>query len=128
MKEKADCILAYRYAASDRLLPTLGILLIELCFGTTLESQDLRREYSKTMQGGCTSSADLDAALDLAVALEWSQSVAGEAGEDYHDAVQWCLRHQGSGAKDHKWRQDLFANVEAPLQSCHEQFTSKAKS
>ena len=119
--EKADSDSLYRYASSDRLLPTLGILLIELCFGETLESQNLRRQYSETVKSAPNASADLDAALDLAAALVWSQSVAGEAGPAYHDAVQWCLRAQSSGAKDQQWRQELFDNVVAPLRSCHQQ-------
>ena len=111
---------ASSYASSDRSLPTLGILLIELCFGTALEDHEMRRQYNSSgaQQNG---TPDLAAVLDLAVALEWSRSVYGEAGETYADAVNWCLRGQMAGTNDDKWREELFANVVRPLQSCHEQ-------
>lgn len=108
------------YASSDRSLPTLGILLIELCFGTALEDHELSRQYDSPT-GDQTATPNLAAALDLAAALEWSGSVGGEAGEMYADAVNWCLRGQAAGAKDDRWRQELFANVVRPLQSCLEQ-------
>lgn len=108
------------YASGDRSLPTLGILLIELCFGTALEDHEMRRQYQSSV-GQQNVPPDLAATLDLAVALEWSRSVCGEAGETYAHAVNWCLRGQRAGAKDDKWREELFANVVRPLQSCHEQ-------
>ena len=111
---------ASSYASSDRSLATLGILLIELCFGTALEDHEMRQQYHSS-NGEQVAAPDLAAALDLAVALEWSQSVYGEAGETYADAVNWCLRGQMAGFKNDKWREELFANVVRPLQSCHEQ-------
>ncbi len=114
------------YASGDRCLTTLGILLIELCFGTALEDHEKRRQYHSSVEQQTATpdpaaALDLAAVLDLAVAMEWSQSVGGEAGEAYADAVSWCLRVQVPGAKDDKWREELFANVVRPLQSCCEQ-------
>lgn len=106
------------YASSDRSLPTLGILLVELCFGTALEDHEMRRQYHSSKN---------QAALDLAVALEWSRSVGGEAGETYAEAVNWCLRGRSLGAKDDRWREELFVNVVRPLQSCHEQLHSMSR-
>ena len=114
------------YASSDRSLPTLGILLIELCFGTALEDHEMRRQFQSSVRQQDVAS-DLAATLDLAVALEWSRSVCGEAGETYADAVNWCLRGQRGGAKDDKWREELFANVVRPLQFCHEQMYPMSK-
>lgn len=108
------------YASSDRALATLGILLIELCFGTPLEDHEMRRQYDSSREQQAAS-PDLEAALDLAVALEWAQFVRGEAGETYADAVNWCLRGRSVSARDGKWRQELFANVVRPLQFCYEQ-------
>ena len=120
------------YASSDRCLPTLGILLIELCFGTALEDHEMRRQYDSTsaeqQQQQQIATADLAAALDLAVALEWARFVGGEAGEGYADAVGWCLRGQCGGlTRDDRWREELFANVVRPLMSCHEQMRSVGK-
>ncbi len=46
----------------------------------------MRKQYVST-DGPGVPSADLEAALDLAVALEWFRSVSDEAGERYADAV-----------------------------------------
>ena len=85
----------------------------------------MRRQFQSSTNHSAVN-ADLAAALDLAVALEWSQSVGGEAGDSYADAVQWCLRAPSVSTKDDKWREDLFANVVAPLQYCYEQLSSKS--
>ncbi len=107
-------------APRDRSLPTLGILLIELCFGTALEDHEMRRQFRSAGELQAAT-PDSTAILDLAVAIEWSQSVGGEAGETYAEAVNWCLMGQVAGARGDKWREELFANVVRPLQSCHEQ-------
>jgi len=113
-----------QYASSDRLLPTLGILLVELCFGIALEDTEMRQQYQNAdVQTDAT--ADLAAALDLAVAMEWARLVAGEAGDVYADAVHWCLKPHMAGAKDDRWREELFTNVVLPLQYCHEQMYPK---
>ena len=113
------------YASRDRLLPTLGILLIELCFGTALENHEMRKHCQSVASAGGTS-PDLLAALDLGIALEWSRLVGGEAGERYADAVQWCLKGQVPVAKDDKWREELYANVVLPVRFCYEQFRPQA--
>ena len=112
-------------SSRDRSLPTLGILLMELCFGTLLEDHEMRRQYH-TQGGQQSGKPEYEAALDLAVALQWVQSVGGEAGETYADAVNWCLRGQFVGVRDDEWREQLFTNVVRPLQSCHE-FYSMAR-
>ena len=109
------------YTSRDRSLTTLGILLIELCFGTALEDHEMRRQcHTSTPPQQTNASLDLAATLDLAVALEWSRSVVEEAGETYADAVNWCLKGQCAGAGDGRWREDLFVNVVRPLQTCYE--------
>ena len=118
--KQADTSPGSAYVNSDRLLQTMGILLIELCFGTLMEDHEMRKQYPANNEGKAGNS-DLAAALDLAVAWEWSRSVGGEAGELYSGAVQWCLRGQVTGANDDKWREELFSNVVLPLRSCHDQ-------
>lgn len=95
-------------------------MLVELCFGTALENQEMRRQYHSS-RGSQTPTPDLAAALDLAVALKCSQSIGGDAGEAYADAVSWCLRGHLAVAHDDRWRERLFLNVVRQLQSCHEQ-------
>ena len=126
------------YAPTDRTLSTLGILLIELCHGMPLEEHEMRRQLVSPSLSGTTSNttlstatpssninAALDFALDLAVAMEWSRSVSGEAGERFADAVEWCLRNKLMNVKDSTWRKELFANVIEPLQFCHVQLSGK---
>ena len=82
----------------------------------------MRKQCQFPHTGG-SANADLEAALDLGVALEWSRSVGAEAGERYADAVHWCLKGQATGVKDDRWREELFTNVVSPLQFCYEQFS-----
>ena len=115
------------YASRNRSLTSLGILLLELCFGTALEDHDWSRSLQRRLAGQESVPSDQTATLNLAVALEWSQDAYGEAGETYADAVNWCLRGQNPGVKDDDWRQALFANVVRPLQSCHEQLHPRTR-
>lgn len=97
----------------DRSITTLGILLLELCFGTALQSTSLRQKYP--IMDGPSSHF-----IDLAAALEWSEQVLEEAGPEFASAVSWCLKSNSSSATSDEWRAELFENVVKPLQQCHE--------
>lgn len=98
---------------------SLGILLLELCFGMTLESTAARRKFR--------AAADIDkqteSALDLAAAVQWSHQVSGEAGDYYDKAVKWCLFISPSSTKK-TWRRDIIRNVVGPLKSCLDSFVA----
>jgi hypothetical protein len=95
--------------ASDFTINFLGVLLVELCFGERLEDCRMRKKYPP-------GDAETKWYMDLRAAKEWSQSVPGEAGEDYASAVQWCLDSTGHVGKN--WRSDIHFNVIQPLERC----------
>lgn len=106
---------------NDRTLANLGIMLLELCFGTALEDHETRRKYP---------SGDVapNPFLDMAAALEWSLRAVEEAGPEFADAITWCLKNMpGSGESDsmvERWREELYQKVVEPLKYCHDQFAS----
>lgn len=107
---------------SDRSIITLGILLLELCFGVALEDHHIRQNY-------LSRDGQPNAALDLVAAMEWCDKFANEeAGPEFADAIEWCLRNPtyskaSAYKKDAGWREELYARVVEPLHYCHEQLT-----
>lgn len=91
-------------------LSSLGILLLELCFGIPLEEHPTRLKYP----------AQAKPFLDLAAAFEWSPRATAEAGAEFGDAIVWCMRSgrggMGSG------REEVMERVVGPLRWCCEQF------
>lgn len=93
---------------------SLGILLLELCFGRRLEDHPLRTKFP-------SSEGQAKQAFDLMAALKWSQSVNDEGGEDYAAAVKWCFLTETKNA-NRSWRSDIIKNVINPLEKCQECF------
>lgn len=92
-------------------LKQLGIILLELCFGDTLEQQPYRKKWP-------TGETETEkAGYDFLAASEWLDHVNGEAGLDYSDAVSWCLLGRSSSTPD-TWRHDMLRKVIQPLQRC----------
>jgi len=94
-------------------LKQLGIILLELCFGDTLEQQPYRKKWP----AGETETEK--AGYDFLAASEWLDHVNGEAGLDYSDAVSWCLLGRSSSTPD-TWRHDMLRKVIQPLQRCRD--------
>lgn len=94
----------------DRNFYSLGILLLELCFGLRLEDHPLRKRKPPAN--------DLETihALDLVAAMEWKETVRGESGDCYAAAVNWCFSSVQDRAKG--WRGDFIRNVIWPLEMC----------
>lgn len=92
---------------------TLGILLLELCFGKRLEDHPIR-------QGLPQGDAQSQAAYDVFAALKWAGRVEDEAGEEYAAAVKWCFT--GTGTVGKNWREEIIKNVIHPLTRCQEHF------
>ncbi|SMR56812.1 unnamed protein product [Zymoseptoria tritici ST99CH_1A5] len=105
-------------SSADETFMTLGILLLELCFGQTLENSPFRDQY-RSPEG------QQDSMMDLAAASKWAERVEGEAGPEYADAVYWCLAMRRGRQVGNAWRQDLLQIVIEPLSSSCQQLTSR---
>jgi hypothetical protein len=97
-------------------ISSLGIQLLELCFGSPLESNP----YRKLLGPGDAVSAPI---LDYAAAMQWSKLVSDEAGPEFADAIDWCLR--AKEYPDRAWRKDILTKVVEPLFECHKQMSQK---
>ncbi|KAK3331631.1 hypothetical protein B0T19DRAFT_366751 [Cercophora scortea] len=104
-----DSTKASRFADS---LDQLGIMLLELCFGKTLEDQPCRKEWP----AGANEAER--AVFDVMAARDWQCHVNDEAGLDYAEAVAWCLG--GNRSTPDRWRQDMLRKVIQPLQRCRD--------
>lgn len=93
-------------------LETLGIVLMELCFGELLADQPCRLKYSITVD------STVERALDIQAAKEWHGEIEEEAGHDYSVAVGWCLGGILSTPPD-RWREAMHSKVVHSLESCH---------
>jgi hypothetical protein len=99
--------------AKDYNFNSLGILLLELCFGRWLEDHPQRQKLP-------SGSKEAKQAFDLVAALEWSKGVGDEGGEDYASAVKWCCT--GAKTANQSWQGDINKNVVRRLEACQEHF------
>jgi hypothetical protein len=105
-------------SANDCNFFSLGILLLELCFGCRLEDHHFRKKHPDSTDVATKH------AFDLMAALKWSNSVSGEGGDDYATAVKWCFT--GVTDREKNWRQEIVRNVVRPLERCMEHFRTAA--
>ncbi|KAK8091822.1 hypothetical protein PG997_002183 [Apiospora hydei] len=87
----------------------LGIILLELCFGSAIEHHPRRTEFPPGDE-------QTKAAFDLIVAMQWMTEVNEEAGEDYTEAVEWCLLGCRTSPSDGSWRRLMLEKVVVPLE------------
>ena len=92
----------------DRSFVTLGIILLELCFGISLDAHPLWNDQSFPRN-------PLDPMQQQAVAYEWAEDIDNEEGLEYAAAVKWCLKESPTTLGDNKWREDFARNVVQPL-------------
>jgi hypothetical protein len=97
-------------------LDQLGIILLELCFGKTLEEQPYRERWPAGQN------EREKAVFDVMAARDWQCHVNEEAGLDYAEAVGWCLGGNRSAAPE-SWREDMLRKVIEPLQRCRDYLT-----
>jgi hypothetical protein len=95
---------------------SLGVCLLELCFGYSLENYKDRNGLA----GGVAALAKL---LDHAAAVQWSEEVHEEAGPDFAEAINWCL--QARSQDDEGWRKHIWAHVIVPLGNCKNHVSQK---
>jgi hypothetical protein len=101
-------------------LRSLGVCLLELCFGCSLNSYKDRNNLSGNV---ATALASL---LDHAAAVQWSQDVYEEAGPEFAEAIEWCL--QVRGQNDESWRKDIWTHVIFPLDNCRKYISQRPHS
>lgn len=92
-------------------LKTLGIVLLELCFGELLREQTYRLQYPET------GDSSKDRAIDVIAAKEWLGEVEEEAGENYSIPVAWCL--EGLSTPYDRWREEMLSEVVLKLEWCY---------
>lgn len=102
---------------ADKSFACLGIMLLELLFGTRTEEHELWQQL------GMKNVAD--PLFRLMVAKRWADDVEGEAGPEYFSAVGWCLNKSPSTLDGDQWREDLAHEVVLPLQHCCEWINPK---
>lgn len=99
-------------------LRNLGIMLLELCFGTAIEDHKMRRNIPIIDEQSLQ-------VFNYAIAIQWARDVVEEAGPEFSDAVTWCLHHTpesiGADGLEDGWREDMFFKVVEPLKNCHDQ-------
>ncbi|KAI0150958.1 hypothetical protein BJ166DRAFT_378472 [Pestalotiopsis sp. NC0098] len=91
-------------------LSSLGVTLLELCFGNVIEDHPRRPKLPPELD-----TAEVKTALDAQAAACWLKDVTEEAGPDFTNAIGWCLSkhltlHDKSG-----WRQEMLKQVVWPL-------------
>ena len=94
---------------SDRSFACLGVMLVELAFGTSLDDHELWSSFGDKKSNRL---------FRQMVARQWADSVEGEAGPDYSGAVMWCLNESPTTLEGEQWREDLANKVVLPLQNC----------
>ena len=93
-------------------LDRLGILLLELCFGSSLEDQEHRKRWPEG------NNAEEGFVFDTMAARDWQCEVSREVGFAYAEAVGWCLGGNRSATTPERWRRDMLRGVIEPLQRC----------
>ncbi|KAI1807431.1 hypothetical protein F4811DRAFT_472895 [Daldinia bambusicola] len=102
-----------RSSKASRSLELLGIILLELCFGKLLEDQPYRK--NDWPAGEDNKQREL---FDLVAAQKWSDEVNDEAGNDFDQAIRWCLEGHHN-TKPEKLRHEMLRRVVEPLEKCH---------
>lgn len=85
-------------------LINLGILLLELCFNRTIETIEYRDEFF--------SDGKPHNYTDYLTAIRWNSEVEDEAGLDFQNAIQCCLKVDGKpNWIDEKFTQSIYLGV-----------------
>ncbi|RYP70252.1 hypothetical protein DL771_005555 [Monosporascus sp. 5C6A] len=93
---------------------SLGIVLLELCFGYVIEQHPSRLRLPSGEEN-----ETINSAFDLIAALEWLKEVNDEVGADFADAVEWCLAGYRTLPTDGSWKRQMLDKVIAPLDRCY---------
>lgn len=111
-------------ANTREIMLRLAIILLELCFGETIEDRPFREQYYGPDKKP-------HRFTDLLTAKEWSDSVVGEAGFQYADVVKRCIDCNFGLVRidldDPDFRQVVYENVVEPLRETVERFSAELR-
>ena len=99
-------------ATADRLFVCLGIVLLELCCRTPIESCEWWQKL------GLSDAQKSEPLYRLIVAGKWLDEVEFEEGPEMASAIRWCLNESPRVFLNEQWRRDLADRVVSPVQSC----------
>jgi len=99
--------------AQDSGFITLGIVLLELCFGQSFA------EHPKWKSDAAVLNVIPVDIAQKTVAAEWLKDVQWHVGLDYAQAVSWCLNF--ATLRNPEWRVEFARNVLEPLQRCYDE-------
>jgi hypothetical protein len=92
-------------------LISLGILLLELCYGETIEQQPFRQKYLRR-------DGSVGKLTNLKTAREWVQDVANE-DPDLENVILCCISYnfpQKADWNDVEFRQAVYDNIIKPVE------------
>ncbi|KAF1992333.1 hypothetical protein K402DRAFT_416007 [Aulographum hederae CBS 113979] len=89
---------------------SLGVLILELHYGSTLEENPVRQKY--LMPDGSPNPF-----MDFTAAIEWSHTLEEEVGAEYKEAVDWCLRKGQVKPDDDSWKKEFAQTVIQALET-----------
>jgi hypothetical protein len=98
----------------------LAIILLELCFGRPLEESAVYRGLLGQFKSA-------NATLDLTAATMWQKKARRHGGDQFADAINWCLESTSSTTPMSKTNRikAFYKNVVVPLQRCHDSLTGR---
>jgi len=99
----------------DCVIESLGIALLELCFGRPLETFATYLEK----QGAVPSHF-----FSRGIARTLIPAAENQMGSGFADSIRWCLDYRKVDANDNNWRRELFYNVVSPLHIIYENMPS----
>jgi hypothetical protein len=102
----AHASLPLAHCPGDLVVESLGITLLELCFGKTLETFPEYKEMGEVKPSHSFSHGFANRLLPRAY---------NRMGSEFADTIDWCLMHRQISLEDDSWRNELFLNVIIPL-------------
>jgi len=99
----------------DWVIESLGIALLELCFGRPLETFAPYQEKHGAVPSHFFSRG---------IARTLIPAAENHMGSGFADSIRWCLNYRKVDANDNNWRRELFYNVVSPLCTIYENMPS----
>lgn len=96
----------FRRHLFKRSFRSLGVTLVELCFGNVIDNHSARIRLPAGIE-----TAELKAVLDADAAEKRVSEVTDEASEDFARAIDWCLSKHATLLETTDWRQEMYQQV-----------------